>query len=236
MVPTLRNKKSAISKSDAVYRALKRAILDQALAAGAKLPEDSIGERLGVSRTIVRQALARLSGEGLIELRPHKGACVAQPSLEEARHIFAVRQALETLVVDTLIGKLTQQQIRQLEAHVEAEDMARASNASSSIQLAGEFHVLLSKLTENDVLLRYVTELVSRSSLILSLYGRPHSPDCAVSEHRELIAALDSNEREKACALMRHHIDAITTRALLKGSSENDLPDVLATYAREEGL
>ncbi len=236
MVPTLRNKKSAISKSDAVYRALKRAILDQALAAGAKLPEDSIGERLGVSRTIVRQALARLSGEGLIELRPHKGACVAQPSLEEAHHIFAVRQALETLVIDTLIGKLTQQQIRQLEAHVEAEDMARASNASSSIQLAGEFHVLLAKLTENDVLLRYVTELVSRSSLILSLYGRPHSPDCAVSEHRELIAALDSNEREKACALMRHHIDAITTRALLKGSSENDLPDVLATYAREEGL
>ncbi len=236
MVPTLRNKKSAISKSDAVYRTLKRAILDQALAAGAKLPEDSIGERLGVSRTIVRQALARLSGEGLIELRPHKGACVAQPSLEEAHHIFAVRQALETLVVDTLIGKLTQQQIRQLEAHVEAEDMARASNASSSIQLAGEFHVLLAKLTENDVLLRYVTELVSRSSLILSLYGRPHSPDCAVSEHRELIAALDSNEREKACALMRHHIDAITTRALLKGSSENDLPDVLATYAREEGL
>ncbi|MFT4001518.1 MAG: GntR family transcriptional regulator [Rhizobium sp.] len=236
MVPTLRNKKSAISKSDAVYRALKRAILDQALAAGAKLPEDSIGERLGVSRTIVRQALARLSGEGLIELRPHKGACVAQPSLEEAHHIFAVRQALETLVVDTLIGKLTQQQIRQLEAHVEAEDMARASNASSSIQLAGEFHVLLAKLTENDVLLRYVTELVSRSSLILSLYGRPHSPDCAVSEHRELIAALDSNEREKACALMRHHIDAITTRALLKGSSEKDLPDVLATYAREEGL
>ena len=131
MVPTLRNKKSAISKSDAVYRALKRAILDQALAAGAKLPEDSIGERLGVSRTIVRQALARLSGEGLIELRPHKGACVAQPSLEEAHHIFAVRQALETLVVDTLIGKLTQQQIRQLEAHVEAEDMARASNAST---------------------------------------------------------------------------------------------------------
>ncbi len=236
MVPTLRNKKSAISKSDAVYHALKRAILDQALAAGAKLPEDSIGERLGVSRTIVRQALARLNGEGLIELRPHKGACVAQPSLEEAHHIFAVRQALETLVVDTLIGKLTQQQIRQLEAHVEAEDMARASNASSSIQLAGEFHVLLAKLTENDVLLRYVTELVSRSSLILSLYGRPHSPDCAVSEHRELIAALDSNEREKACALMRHHIDAITTRALLKGSSENDLPDVLATYAREEGL
>ena len=231
-----KTRKSTVSKSDAVYRALKRAILDQALAAGTKLPEDSIGERLGVSRTIVRQALARLNGEGLIELRPHKGACVAQPSLEDGRNIFAVRRSLEALVVDSLIGKLSPQHIRQLEAHVEAEDMARANDTATSIQLAGEFHVLLAKLTENDILSRYVTELVSRSSLILSLYGRPHSPDCAVSEHRELITALASGDRDKAVALMHHHIDAITTRALLKSQTEKDFPDLLAAYAREEGL
>ncbi|MBN9031939.1 MAG: GntR family transcriptional regulator [Rhizobiales bacterium 63-7] len=231
-----KTRKSTVSKSDAVYRALKRAILDQALAAGTKLPEDSIGERLGVSRTIVRQALARLNGEGLIELRPHKGACVAQPSLEDGRNIFAVRRSLEALVVDSLIGKLSPQQIRQLEAHVEAEDMARANDTATSIQLAGEFHVLLAKLTENDILSRYVTELVSRSSLILSLYGRPHSPDCAVSEHRELITALARGDRDKAGALMHHHIDAITTRALLKSQTEKDFPDLLAAYAREEGL
>lgn len=231
-----KTRKSTVSKSDAVYRTLKRAILDQALAAGTKLPEDSIGERLGVSRTIVRQALARLNGEGLIELRPHKGACVAQPSLEDGRNIFAVRRSLEALVVDSLIGKLSPQQIRQLEAHVEAEDMARANDTATSIQLAGEFHVLLAKLTENDILSRYVTELVSRSSLILSLYGRPHSPDCAVSEHRELITALAKGDRAKAGALMHHHIEAITTRALLKSQTEKDFPDLLAAYAREEGL
>lgn len=234
--PRDKTKKSAVSKSDAVYRTLKRAILDQALAAGTKLPEDSIGERLGVSRTIVRQALARLNGEGLIEQRPHKGACVAQPSLQDGNNIFAVRRALEALVVDTLAGKLSPQQIRQLEAHVDAEDMAKTSNTSASIQLAGEFHVLLAQLTENDVLSRYVTELVSRSSLILSLYGRPHSPDCAVSEHRELIGALARGENARACSLMNEHIDAITTRALLKGVPEKDFPDLLAAYAKEEGL
>ncbi|CAN7264666.1 GntR family transcriptional regulator [Rhizobium sp. LjRoot30] len=234
--PRDKTKKSTVSKSDAVYRTLKRAILDQALAAGTKLPEDSIGERLGVSRTIVRQALARLNGEGLIEQRPHKGACVAQPSLQDGNNIFAVRRALEALVVDTLAGKLSPQQIRQLEAHVDAEDMAKTSNTSASIQLAGEFHVLLAQLTENDVLSRYVTELVSRSSLILSLYGRPHSPDCAVSEHRELIGALARGENARACALMNEHIDAITTRALLKGVPGKDFPDLLAAYAKEEGL
>jgi len=238
MAPNLSDKKpkSAVSKSDAVYRTLKRAILDQALAAGTKLPEDSIGDRLGVSRTIVRQALARLNGEGLIEQRPHKGACVAQPSLEDGRNILAVRSVLEAMVVDTLVGKLTAQQIRQLEAHVDAEDNARANNTSTSIQLSGEFHVLLATLTENDVLSRYVTELVSRSSLILSLYGRPHSPDCAVSEHRELIAALASADRDKVRTLMTDHIEAITTRALLKATPEKDFPDLLSAYAREEGL
>lgn len=235
MAASDKSEKSTTSKSDAVYRTLKRAILDQALAAGTKLPEDSIGERLGVSRTIVRQALARLNGEGLVELRPHKGACVAQPSLQDGRDIFAVRQSLEALVVDTLAGKLTPQQEKQLEAHVDAEDHARANN-SGSIQLAGEFHVLLAQLTDNDMLIRYVTELVSRSSFVLSLYGRPHSSDCAVSEHREIIQALVSADKEKASLLMDEHINAITTRALLKGNSERDFPDLLTEYARAEGL
>lgn len=233
---TDKKQKSTVSKSDAVYRTLKRAILDQALAAGTKLPEDSIGERLGVSRTIVRQALARLNGEGLIEQRPHKGACVAQPSLQDGNNIFAVRRALEALVVDTLAGKLTPQQIKQLETHVDAEDAARSTNSATSIQLAGEFHVLLAQLTDNDVLSRYVTELVSRSSLILSLYGRPHSSDCAVSEHRDLISALTKGDTDKARVLMIDHIEAITTRALLKGNQEKDFPDLLAAYAKEEGL
>ncbi|MGF6177613.1 GntR family transcriptional regulator [Ensifer sp. 4252] len=114
--PSDSSPKSAVPKSDAVYRILKRAILDQAFAAGTKLPEDSIGERLGVSRTIVRQVLARLNGEGLFELRPNKGACVSHPSLEDGHNIFAVRRALETLVVDSLISRLTAPKIKQLEA------------------------------------------------------------------------------------------------------------------------
>lgn len=234
--PSTGNQKPSVPKSDVVYRILKRAILDQAFAAGMKLPEDSIGERLGVSRTIVRQALARLNGEGLIELRPNRGACVSHPSVEDGHNIFAVRRALETLVVDSLIGRLTPPKIEALEAHLDAEDKARVSDPSASIHLAGEFHVLLARLTENAILSRYVTELVSRSSMILSLYGRPHSSDCAVSEHRTLIAALARNDREKARDLMGHHIEAITVRALLKSKDEDDLANLLAAYAKEEGL
>ncbi|MGV1793329.1 FCD domain-containing protein [Rhizobium lusitanum] len=220
-------------RSQAVHRALKRAIIDQALPPGSKLPEDSIGERMGVSRTLVREALVRLSQEGLVELRPNKGAAVARPSLEEGRDLFLTRMALERLVVETLSGNLTRDQIDTLSAHIEAEDSARAQHATS-IRLAGEFHTLLAQMTNNSSLIRYVNELVGRSSLILALYGRPHSSECAVSEHRDLLDKLIAGDTAEATALMTHHLDSITTRAVLP--KQDDIRDVLSAYATAEGL
>ncbi|MBN8953398.1 MULTISPECIES: GntR family transcriptional regulator [unclassified Rhizobium] len=221
------------SRSQAVHRALKRAIIDQALPPGSKLPEDSIGERMGVSRTLVREALLRLSQEGLVELRPNKGAVVARPSLEEGRDLFLTRIALERLVVETLSGNLTQDQINMLSAHIAAEEIAEPQHATS-IRLAGEFHALLAQITNNASLIRYVNELVARSSLILALYGRPHSSECAVSEHRDLLDKLIAGHTAEAVALMTHHLDSVTTRAVLL--KQEDIKDVLSTYAAAEGL
>lgn len=221
-------------RSQAVHRALKRAILDQALAPGSKLPEDSIGERMGVSRTLVREALLRLSEEGLVDLRPNKGATVAQPTLEEGRDLFLTRMALEQLVVDTLSGKLTKQQIDQLSAHIVAEEEAKAELAKS-IRLSGEFHTLLAQMTNNVSLIRYVNDLVARSSLILTMYGRPHSAECAVSEHRELLDKLIAGDTAAAAALMKYHLDSVTTRALLP-KDDRSIKDVLSSYAAAEGL
>ncbi len=221
-------------RSQAVHRALKRAILDQALAPGSKLPEDSIGERMGVSRTLVREALLRLSEEGLVDLRPNKGATVAQPTLEEGRDLFLTRTALERLVVETLSGKLTKEQVDQLSAHIDDEEAARAER-TISIRLSGEFHTLLAQMTNNVSLIRYVNDLVARSSLILTMYGRPHSSECAVSEHRELLDKLVSGDTPAAEALMIHHLDSITTRALLPKEDPN-IRDVLSVYAAAVGL
>src|SRR6187397_223109 len=85
-----------------IYRALRHAIIEQALAPGAKLPEDTIGERFGASRTIVRSALGRLASEGLVELRRNHGAAVATPAWEEAHDTLDVRLGLERLVMARL--------------------------------------------------------------------------------------------------------------------------------------
>src|SRR5262245_55588136 len=99
--------RNGADRAAAIYQALRRAIIEQALEPGAKLPEDAIGERFGVSRTLVRHALGRLAGEGLVELRRNHGAAVAKPNWDEARDIFAVRVGLGGLVVSCLAGQLS---------------------------------------------------------------------------------------------------------------------------------
>lgn len=222
-----------LSRADSVYRGLRRAIIEQALGPGTKLPEDMIGKRFGVSRTIVRGALARLAAESLVELHRNRGATVARPSLDEAQDVFDIRRSLERLVVARLAGRLSRADAARLKAHVAAEEQAKGRGGPESIRLAGEFHLLLAKLTGNSILSRYVGELISRSSLILALYGRPHSPDCAVAEHREIIDALVRSDVARAEHLMDRHLDAVIGRALIAPPPDRDVLDVLGDYAAE---
>ena len=188
-------KTATSDKVGIICRALRRAIIEQALEPGAKLPEDALGERFGVSRTIARHALGQLAAEGLVELRRNRIAVVATPSWQEARDAFDIRIELERLVVRQLAGKLTKAQIATLNAHVDAEDAARDGTDAVSIRLATEFHILLASMTNSPILIRYVSEVAYRCCLTLSLYSRPHSSECAINEHRAIIDALVEGRR-----------------------------------------
>jgi DNA-binding GntR family transcriptional regulator len=212
-----------------VYDGLRRLIIEQALSPGARLPEDAIAARFAVSRTIVRSALGRLAAEGLVDRPNNRGARVASPSLEEAADLFAIRGAIEGLVVTRLAGHLTEDGAQRLRTHLERERQAQGANAPEAIRLAGEFHVLLAELTGSAALRRYVSDLVSRSSLVLAGDPRPHSSDCAVSEHLELIAHLQSSGVKAAQTAMADHLRSVARRALLpqrrRASSFAELQD-----------
>jgi DNA-binding GntR family transcriptional regulator len=230
-----RNAKGGTDRAGAIYRALRHAIIEQALEPGAKLPEDAIGERFGASRTIVRHALGQLAAEGLVELRRNRGATVATPSWDEARDIFDVRLGLERLVVERLAGRLTPEQIKKLNAHVDEEERAQGNDEPRSIRLATEFHILLAEMTGSPVLTRYVSENASRCGLTLALYSRPHSSECAVSEHRAIVAALAKGDVSKTMALMDEHLEAVAGRALIvsKPPKDRDIKTILGRYAHE---
>ncbi|MET0905005.1 MAG: GntR family transcriptional regulator [Tardiphaga sp.] len=218
-----------------ICRALRRAIIEQALEPGAKLPEDSLGDRFGVSRTIARHALGQLASEGLVELRRNRIAVVVTPSWQDARDIFDIRMELERLIVRKLAGRLKPAQIARLKEHVAAEQQAHDGPNAVSIRLATEFHILLASMTNSPVLVRYVSEIAYRCCLTLSLFSRPHSSECGISEHIAIIDALQDGDVEQAMTLMHAHLGEVAKRALVEPSPTRgrDLVDVLAPYAEE---
>jgi DNA-binding GntR family transcriptional regulator len=222
------------TRVDLACQALRQAIIEQALPPGTKLPEDELGLRFGMSRTLVREVLAQLKSEGLVDAPARRTATTAKPTLGQAKEVFETRRILEREVVRLVIARWQPRFGAELEGHVRAEEAARqAGEARVSIRLAGEFHTNLGEMAGNTLLRRYLGEVVSRCSLILALYGRPHSADCAVNEHREIVAALRAGDAEAAIRVMDHHLGSVEQRALLDGNSAAgfDLGAVLSRYS-----
>jgi DNA-binding GntR family transcriptional regulator len=117
----------------------------------------------------------------------------------------------------------------------DAEDAARDGPDAVSIRLATEFHILLASMTNSPILVRYVSEVAYRCCLTLSLYSRPHSSECAINEHRAIIAGLVKGDHDKVMSLMHSHLDSVASRALVAPAPQRgrDLLDILAPYADE---
>ncbi len=220
-----------LSRSDAIYGSLRRAILEQALKPGTKLPEDSIGDTFGVSRTSARNALLRLASDGLVEIKPNRGAAVAMPTLEEAVEVFALRRCLEREVIERLCKRIPRDGVDALISHVREEERALKASSPRSIRLAGEFHILLAELTGSKLLIDFISQIVSRSSLILARFGRPHSAECGIDEHIQLIEALKRQDLGQATEIMDHHLHAVEDRAKADDSHEGpDISEILSRY------
>jgi len=221
------------SKSEAAYLAIKHAVIEQALTPGTKLPEDMLASHLHVSRTLVREALARLISEGLVEAGRKRTATVAQPSRAEAQNVFEARACMEREVVRLVIARWTPAMGAALEGHVRSEEeAARTQPPPVCARLAGEFHIRLAHLAGNPVIERYLSELVSRCSLILAIYGNTHSPQCGIDEHKALIEAFRRGDARTALRLMDAHLHSVQERALMpeKKPVDEDLGSILGRY------
>ena len=118
---------AAVDRVDTAYRALRQAIIEQALLPGTKLPEDELGRHFGMSRTLVRTVLTRLQAQGLVDTFHKRTATVAQPSLQEAKEAFAVRRALEREAAGLVVARWDASIDAVLTAHVADEAAAAAA-------------------------------------------------------------------------------------------------------------
>lgn len=211
------------TQDEVVYAHIFEAILEQRLAPGTKLSEEALGEIFGVSRTIIRRALSRLAHEGVVSLRPNRGAVVASPDADEARQIFYARRMIERAITELACAKATSAQIAGLRAMVqeERECFARGDRAKG-IRLSGEFHLKLAEAAGNQTLVGFLRSLVSQTSLIIALYESSSRSHCSDDEHDQVIDAIESRDVERAVDLMMRHMDSVDDKLNLEGDSASD--------------
>ncbi|ACB33370.1 transcriptional regulator, GntR family [Leptothrix cholodnii SP-6] len=195
------------SITDRIVESITTAIVERRLMPGTKLAEQQIADIFQVSRTLVRQALNQLSRDHLVTLEPARGAHVAQPSVEEAQQVFAVRSMLETSMVRQLCAVITDAQVADLREHLRNESAAVVRpDVTGRTRLLADFHVLLARMLGNEVLAQLLADLLSRSSLISLMYQSAHSAEHSQSEHVEIVDALERRDARAAVRLMEQHL------------------------------
>jgi DNA-binding GntR family transcriptional regulator len=210
---------------------LRDAIVDWRLAPGTKLSESEVGTLFEASRTVVRSALQMLSFEGLVRTERNRGAFVANPSLDEARQVFASRRLIEPGIAIAASERITPADVAAFKTQLDEEARfiaERGPNARrSEIKASGDFHLLLASVAGNAILQRFMEELVARSSLVIALYGRSGVSSCGHGEHVKILDALKDGNSELASALMLHHIDHIEADLDLRIKSSPTLREAL---------
>jgi DNA-binding GntR family transcriptional regulator len=198
------------SRTEHIVAAVTQAIVEHRLTPGAKLVEQKIGDRFGVSRTVVRQALFRLSELKLVQLEPARGAFVAAPSIQEAREVFAVRRMVESQMLRELIERVRPADIKLLKAHLKAErDAVRRIDVPTRTKLLFDFHVRLAEVLGNQVLVTLMQELVSRCSLITLMYQSADNAQASNEEHVALLDAIEARDADAAVKILHTHLAAV---------------------------
>ena len=203
--------------SSDIYDAIYEAIIEHHLLPGTKLNESVFSTHFGVSRTIIRTAFSNLAQSNIVELRPNRGAIVACPTIEETHEVFDSRRLIEKNIIQGTIDNMTKQGIKTLRALARQEHtLQKEKNKHQLVRITGEFHILLADFAGNKILKAFVTELVSRTSLIIALYEMPGAPVCAIHDHSELINLIEAKDKKNAAKSMIQHLDEIENRLDLK--------------------
>ncbi|WP_036818374.1 GntR family transcriptional regulator, partial [Photobacterium sanctipauli] len=213
------------TQDDIVYCHIFDAILEQRLPPGTKLNEEALAEIFGVSRTIIRRALLRLSLEQVVVIRPNRGAIVAEPTVEEAKQIFKAREILELAITELAVENATPEQIKECRKLVEEESAAYAlEDLGRGIRLSGEFHLKMAEMANNAPMLTFQRSLVSQTSLLIAQFESGHQSNCSLDEHTVLLDAIEAGDKAKAHTLMVEHLSHIRSKLNLDAEdASNDL-------------
>jgi DNA-binding GntR family transcriptional regulator len=190
-----------------VYERIHDEILSGKLTPGTRLKQEELTERLGVSRTPIREALRRLESEGLIQFLRRNVATVSCIRRKQIEEIFDLRALLEGYAAEKAserLDKKTSQRLHQLIAEMDACHSKRQTG--KLLRTNDEFHRLICSLADSDTLLQVLEQIWRdirrlRFTYLVTSDGHEQS----TREHKQLVAALESGDKEKIRMIVRQH-------------------------------
>lgn len=194
---------------DVVFNTLRQAILKGELAPGERLMEIQLAERLGVSRTPIREAIRKLELEGLVLMIPRKGAEVAKISEKSLRDVLEVRRSLEELAIELACQRMTEEEVAALERTQEEFKAAVARGDAMKIAETDEaYHDVIYDGTGNDRLVQILNNLREQMYRYRLEYIKDEDKrQILLLEHDKILKAVKMRHVDEAKEAMREHID-----------------------------
>ena len=194
---------------DVVFNTLRQAILRGELKPGTRLMEIQLANKLGVSRTPIREAIRKLELEGLVLMTPRKGAEVAEITEKNMLDVLEVRKALDELATELACDRITSRQLEELKAaeHV-FEDAIDTGDITKIAEADVVFHDVIFAATDNKRLVNLLSNLREQMYRYRIEYLKnPKYHSKLVSEHKQLIEAIENGKKDIACETIGKHID-----------------------------
>lgn len=194
---------------DVVFNTLRQAILTGELKPGERLMEIHLANKLGVSRTPIREAIRKLELEGLVTMIPRRGAEVAQITEKSMNDVLEVRRAMDVLCVELACERISEEELAQLKFACENFEQAVKTGDVKKIAKADvELHDIILQATGNRRLIQLVNNLSEQMYRYRYEYIKDFSQhERLVEEHRIIYESLVSKDKETASEAAKTHID-----------------------------
>ncbi len=194
---------------DVVFNTLRQAILTGELKPGERLMEIHLANKLGVSRTPIREAIRKLELEGLVTMIPRRGAEVAQITAKSLQDVLEVRSSLDALCAELACERISDEEIAELEAACQAFEAATGTGDTRVIAAADvALHDIIVKATGNKRLVQLVNNLAEQMYRYRFEYIKDFSRHASlIEEHRVIFNAIRNKDKKTAAQAAITHID-----------------------------
>lgn len=195
---------------EVVYKTLRRAILKGEFKPGERLMEITLANRLGVSRTPVREAVRQLESEGLVVIVPRKGAQVAEITHQDLKDVLEVRKSLEILAVVKACRNMTKEDLATVIRKEELfKDMLEDHDVTALAEADEAFHGAIYEAAGNKRLLQILSNLREQMYRFRVEYlKKKESWEQVLEEHRSIVQALEARDEKTVVKLTGQHIDS----------------------------